>query len=440
MDYTGGISDTESELMEKTPPPHEPSFKNLEKYQRAYAESINNPHKYWDTQARELLHWYRPYDTVHSGSFAHGDNAWFLEGQLNASYNCIDRHAFLNPDRIAIIHEGDEPGNTRKISYSELLREVSRISYVLEDMGVRKGDAVAIYLPNVPEAIIAMLACARIGAVHSVVFMGFSAAALRDRILDADCKVVITSNEARRGGKSIPTKRTVEDALLHCPEVTGCLVLKHTASIDIPWCPSRDVWWHKEAVRWGAYFPPKSMSAEDPLFLLYTSGSTGKPKGLLHTTAGYLLGAAVTTKHVFNMHELDTIFCAGDVGWITGHTYLVYGPLLLGITTVVYEGSPSYPTPSRFWDIIEEHAVTHFYTAPTALRLLKRAGLNEVPPMKHLRVLGSIGEPIAPELWRWYHDTIGRQKAHVVDVWYRRTFPRKRSAYTDDTSLDIFSD
>ncbi|KAM3076789.1 acetyl-coenzyme A synthetase 2 [Clarireedia jacksonii] len=302
------------------------------------------------------------------------------------------------------------------MTFGQLLREVSQLSHVLKDLGVQKGDIVAIYLPNIAEALVAMLACARIGAVHSVVFMGFSAASLRDRILDARSKLIITTDEARRGGKTIPTKVIVDEALLQCPQVHSCLVLKHTNS-SIPWCSSRDFWWHEEARKWPAYYSPESMSAEDPLFILYTSGSTGKPKGLIHTTAGFLLGAMMTTQYVFDMQENDRHFCAGDVGWITGHTYLVYGPLLVGATTVIFEGTPAYPSFSRFWDIVDEHRVTHFYAAPTALRILKRAGDSHVTaPMKDLRVLGSIGEPIAPEVWKWYSEVVGRNRAAIVDV------------------------
>ena len=389
---------------------------NFQDYQDLYKKSIDKPDEFWADKARELLDWYRDFHTTHIGSFAGGDNAWFVEGQLNASYNCVDRHAMVEPEKVAIIYESDEPGKGRKITYQALLQDVCRLSYVLRDMGISRGDTVAIYLPNIPEALVAMLACSRIGALHSVVFMGFSASALKDRILDARARVVITSDEAQRGGKIIHTKIIVNEALLQCPGVSSCLVLKHTGS-DVPWSSARDVWWHEEVSRWPAYFPPEPMSAEAPLFLLYTSGSTGKPKGLMHTTAGYLLGAAVSTKLTFNMYRSDVFFCAGDVGWITGHTYLVYGPLLLGSTTIVYEGTPSYPSFSRFWDIVDQHDVTHFYAAPTALRLLKRAGPSYITaPMKALRVLGSIGEPIAPEVWNWYHSTVGRGRACVVDV------------------------
>jgi acetyl-CoA synthetase len=338
------------------------------------------------------------------------------EGELNASYNCIDRHAFKNPDRVAIIYEADEPSDGRTVTYGELLRQVSKVARVLKELGVRKGDTVAIYMPMVPEALIAILACTRIGAIHSVVFAGFSADSLRDRVLDAGSRVVITSDEGKRGGKLIGTKKIVDEALRQCPDVTNVLVFKRTGA-DIPMTPGRDLWWHEEVEKWPAYLAPEPMNAEDPLFLLYTSGSTGKPKGVMHTTGGYLVGAAATGKYVFDIHDGDRFFCGGDVGWITGHTYVVYAPLLLGVSTVVFEGTPAYPNFSRYWDIIERHAVTQFYVAPTALRLLKRAGDEHVRgDFKHLRVLGSVGEPIAAEVWKWYFEVVGKEESQVVDV------------------------
>ena len=286
-------------------------------------------------------------------------------------------------------------------------------------MGVQKGDSVALYLPMIPEALFAFLACTRIGAVHSVVFAGFSADSLRDRILDAKCRVVLTTDEGKRGGKVIGTKQIVDGALKQCPDVRHCLVYKRTGK-EVPMQPQRDLWWDQECDKWPAYYAPELMASEDPLFLLYTSGSTGKPKGLMHTTAGYLLGAAMTGRYVFDMHSSDVFFCAGDVGWITGHTYVVYSPLVLGSTTLVFESTPAYPNFSRYWDVIEKHKVTQFYVAPTALRLLKRAGDEHVKhSMSHLRVLGSVGEPIAAEVWKWYHEVIGKQSAHVVDTYWQ---------------------
>ena len=381
-----------------------------------YKESIENPDEFWGKMARDLLTWERDFQTVHSGTLAGGDNAWFTEGKLNASYNCVDRHAHKNPDKPAIIYEADEKGEGRTITYGELLREVSKLSWVLKQMGVKKGDTVALYLPMIPEAVVAFLACTRIGAVHSVVFAGFSADSLRDRIIDAQSKVVITTDEGKRGGKLIGTKKIVDEALKQCPDIKHCLVYQRTGA-DIPWTKDRDLWWHEEMEKWPAYYPPESMSSEDPLFLLYTSGSTGKPKGVMHTTAGYLLGAAATGKYVFDIHDSDKFFCGGDVGWITGHTYVVYAPLVLGVATVVFEGTPAYPDFSRYWDVCEKHEVTQFYVAPTALRLLKRAGDEHVKhQMKSLRVLGSVGEPIAAEVWKWYHEKVGKKEAHIVDV------------------------
>uniref|UniRef100_A0A8H7ND87 Acetyl-coenzyme A synthetase n=1 Tax=Bionectria ochroleuca TaxID=29856 RepID=A0A8H7ND87_BIOOC len=388
--------------------PSKPHISNLEEYRQLYKESITKPHQFWGRKARELLSWSRDFQTVHSGSFEHGDNAWFVEGQLNASYNCVDRHAHADPNRVAIIYEADDPADGRNVTYGELLREVSRTAWVLKQMGVRKGDTVAIYLPMIPEAIIAILACSRIGAIHSVIFAGFSSDSLRDRVTDAGSKVVITTDEGKRGGKLIGTKKIVDDALKQCPDVSHVLVYKRTGS-EIPWTEGRDYWWHEEPV-----------NSEDPLFLLYTSGSTGKPKGVLHSTGGYLLGCAMTGKYVFDIHPGDRYFCGGDVGWITGHSYVVYAPLLLGVTTVVFEGTPAYPNFSRYWDIIEKHKVTQFYVAPTALRLLKRAGDEHVKAqMKDLRVLGSVGEPIAAEIWKWYFEVVGHEEAHVVDTYWQ---------------------
>ncbi|KAK8923140.1 Acetyl-coenzyme A synthetase [Metarhizium anisopliae] len=392
---------------------------HIEEYQTLYKESITNPNKFWGERARELLSWYRDFETVSSGTLADGDVKWFPEGQLNASYNLVDRHAFKDPDRVAIIYEADEPQDGRNVTYSELLRQVSKCAWSLKQMGIRKGDTVAIYLPMIPEALVAILACVRIGAVHSVVFAGFSADSLRDRVLDARSRVVITTDEGKRGGKLIGTKKIVDDALKQCPDVTNVLVFKRTGA-DVPMQAGRDVWWHEELEKWPSYIAPEVMNSEDPLFLLYTSGSTGKPKGVLHTTAGYLLGAAMTGKYVFDIHDGDRYFCGGDVGWITGHTYVVYAPLLLGVSTVVFEGTPAYPNFSRYWDIIEKHKVTQFYVAPTALRLLKRAGDEHVKgDIKHLRVLGSVGEPIAAEVWKWYFEVVGREEAHVVDTYWQ---------------------
>ncbi|KAF4547088.1 Acetyl-coenzyme A synthetase [Elsinoe fawcettii] len=396
-----------------------PHIASVEEYQKLYKESIEQPDKFWGRMARETLSWERDFQTVHTGSLAGGDNAWFLEGRLNASYNCVDRHAIKNPDKPAIIYEADESGEGRTITYGELLREVSKLAYTLKQMGVKKGDTVALYMPMIPEALVAFLACTRIGAVHSVVFAGFSSDSLRDRIIDAQSKVVITTDEGKRGGKVIGTKKIVDEALKQCPGITNCLVYKRTGA-EIPWTKDRDLWWHEELEKYPSYIAPESMNSEDPLFLLYTSGSTGKPKGVMHTTAGYLLGAAMTGKYVFDIHDQDVFFCGGDVGWITGHTYVVYAPLLLGVATVVFEGTPAYPDFSRYWEVVNRHNVSQFYVAPTALRLLKRAGDHHVKhEMKNLRVLGSVGEPIAAEVWKWYHEIVGKQEAHIVDTYWQ---------------------
>lgn len=388
----------------------------LEEYKRLYKESIENPDKFWGERARELLHWDIPFETVKCGSFEHGDTAWFLEGRLNACYNAVDRHAFADPNRAAIIYEADEPSEGRTISYGELLREVCKLAFALKQMGVKKGDTVAIYMPMIPEALVAILATVRIGAVHSVVFAGFSSGSLRDRINDARSKVVLTTDEGKRGGKVISTKKIVDDALKECPQVHSVLVHKRT-SADIPMQEGRDYWWSEQLERYPGYCAPTLMDAEDPLFLLYTSGSTGKPKGIMHTTAGYLVGAAMTGKYTFDLHPGDIMGTAGDVGWITGHTYVVYAPLLLGVTTLVFEGTPAYPNFSRYWDIIDKHGITQFYVAPTALRLLKRAGDHHIThSTKKLRILGSVGEPIAADVWKWYHEKVGYSECHIVDV------------------------
>ncbi|PGH07389.1 acetyl-coenzyme A synthetase [Helicocarpus griseus UAMH5409] len=394
-------------------------LKDLDEYKKLHEESIRDPDTFWARLARDLLTFEQDFHTTRNGTFTDGNISWFLGGKLNASYNCVDRHAIKDPNKVAIIYEADEPSEGRTITYGELLKEVSRLAWVLKQSGVRKGDTVGIYLPMIPEALIAFLACIRIGAVHSVVFAGFSSDSLRDRVLDAQSKVVITTDEGKRGGKLIGTKKIVDEALKQCPEVRNCIVYKRTGA-DVPWTKGRDLWWHEEVERYPNYIAPETMDSEDPLFLLYTSGSTGKPKGLMHTTAGYLVGAAATGKYVFDIHDNDRFFCGGDVGWITGHTYVVYAPLLLGSATVVFESTPAYPNFSRYWDVIEKHQVTQFYVAPTALRLLKRAGNEHIHhQMKHLRILGSVGEPIAAEVWKWYFETVGKEDCHVIDTYWQ---------------------
>ncbi|KAK9462515.1 uncharacterized protein V1516DRAFT_619780 [Lipomyces oligophaga] len=399
--------------------PFSPHIKDLDEYKSMYKESIESPDTFWSKMADDLLTFSKPYDKVHFGGFEFGDPSWFLNGELNASYNCVDRWALQDPDRVAIIYEADEEKDSRKITYAELLREVSRVAMVLQSFGVTRGDTVAIYMPMIPEAIVALLAVTRLGAVHTVIFAGFSSGSLADRVTDANCKVVITTDEGRRGGKAVSTKRIVDDALKQCPDVSHCLVYRRTGA-EIPWTEGRDFWWHEEIVKFRPYFAPVNVPSEHPLFLLYTSGSTGKPKGVLHTTAGYLLGAAMTGKYVFDIHPGDVYFTAGDVGWITGHTYVLYAPLLLGVTTVVFEGTPAFPSFSRYWDIIEKYKATQFYVAPTALRLLKRAGDEYIHhDLSSVRTLGSVGEPIAPEIWTWYHEKIGNKEAHIVDTYWQ---------------------
>ncbi|KAI5293867.1 Acetyl-coenzyme A synthetase 2-like, mitochondrial [Ascosphaera acerosa] len=389
-------------------------------YRRLYEESIRSPDAFWARMARELLQFETDFHTTHVGGFEHGDNAWFLGGKLNASVNCVDRHALRTPDKVAILYEADEPGEGRAITYAELLREVSRLAWVLRSRGVRKGDVVTVYMPMIPEAVVALLACARIGAVHSVVFAGFSSGSLRDRVVGAQSKVVLTTDEGKRGGKVINTKRIVDDALVGTEDLLSTVLVYKRTGNEVPMKEGRDLWWQDETADFPGYFPPEPMDSEDPLFLLYTSGSTGKPKGMMHSTAGYLLGAAATGRYVFDIHPEDRFFCGGDVGWITGHTYVVYAPLVLGCTTVVFESTPAYPTYSRYWDVIDKYDVTQFYVAPTALRLLKRAGDQHIHhKMEHLRVLGSVGEPIAPEIWTWYHEVVGRKRAHIVDTYWQ---------------------
>lgn len=404
-----------------------PNLASFDEYKKLYKQSIDDPATFFGTAAKELLDWDRPFDYTRfpldpKDDFKNGDiPSWFINGQLNASYNAVDRWAMKNPEKPAIIYEADEVSDGRTISYGELLKQVSKLAATLTNLGVKKGDSVAVYLPMIPEAIVTLLAIVRIGALHSVVFAGFSSTSLRDRIIDADSRIVITADESKRGGKTIETKKIVDDALKECPNVRNVLVFKRTGNSHVPFLAGRDLWWHDELQKYGPYFPPVPVNSEDPLFLLYTSGSTGKPKGVQHNTAGYILGALMTAKYTFDLHEEDIIFTAGDVGWITGHTYVVYGPLLCGATTVVFEGTPAYPNYSRYWDIVDKYKVNQFYVAPTALRLLKRAGTKYVEnhDLSSLRVLGSVGEPIAAEVWHWYNDNIGRGNAHIVDTYWQ---------------------
>lgn len=406
-------------------PPNESAFKetyisSLEEYKNLYKESIENNTTFWEKQAKEILHWQHDFQYVSDNNLAEGMVAWFLGGKLNVCENCVDRHVKQNGEKVALIWEGDEPGMGKKITYRELQREVSRLANVLRHNGIRKGDRIAIYMPMIPEAVYSMLACARIGAVHSVVFAGFSAESLRDRVNDSNCKAVITADEGIRGKKIIPLKRMVDEAVLACPSVQKVFVAKRTGN-KIPFYPQRDIWLQEAMEKERPYCPIEHMDSEDTLFLLYTSGSTGKPKGVAHTTAGYLLYAAMTHKYVFNYNENDIFACVADIGWITGHTYVVYGPLANGGTTVIFESLPTYPDAGRYWDMVERLKITHFYTAPTAIRAIQREGDDFVKKYDRssLKVLGSVGEPINPEIWRWYYNVVGEGRCPIVDTWWQ---------------------
>ncbi|MGK4342199.1 acetate--CoA ligase [Ectopseudomonas oleovorans] len=389
-------------------------------YLRLYQQSVEQPEIFWAEQAKAFLSWFKPWDQVHASDLQLGHAEWFKGGQLNVAYNCIDRHLEKRGEQIAIIWEGDNPAESAHITYNKLHHNVSRLANVLKSCGVKKGDRVCIYMPMIPEAAYAMLACARIGAVHSVVFGGFSPDALRDRILDADCRAVITADEGVRGGKYIPLKANVDKALQSCPDVSTVVVVERTQG-DVAWVEGRDLWYHQALKEVSAVCPAEPMDAEDPLFILYTSGSTGKPKGVLHTTGGYLLGAAMTHKYVFDYHEGEIYWCTADVGWVTGHSYIVYGPLANAATTLMFEGVPNYPDASRFWQVIDKHQVNTFYTAPTALRALMREGEGPVKSTSRssLRLLGTVGEPINPEAWEWYFHVVGDMRCPIVDTWWQ---------------------
>lgn len=389
-------------------------------YLRLYRQSVEQPEIFWAEQANAFLDWFKPWDQVHASELEQGRAEWFKGGQLNVAYNCIDRHLEKRGEQIAIIWEGDNPAESAHITYNKLHHNVSRLANVLKRRGVKKGDRVCIYMPMIPEAAYAMLACARIGAVHSVVFGGFSPDALRDRILDADCRTVITADEGVRGGKYIALKSNVDKALQSCPDVSTVVVVERTQA-DVAWVEGRDIWYHQALKEVDADCPAEPMDAEDPLFILYTSGSTGKPKGVLHTTGGYLLGAAMTHKYVFDYHEGDIYWCTADVGWVTGHSYIVYGPLANAATTLMFEGVPNYPDASRFWQVIDKHQVNIFYTAPTALRALMREGAAPVKATSRssLRLLGTVGEPINPEAWEWYFQVVGDTRCPIVDTWWQ---------------------
>ena len=391
-----------------------------EEYEELYEESLNNPKQFWSKQAGSYLEWISPWETVYQSNFKKGEVSWFKGGKINATINCIDRHLKNRSDQTAIIWEGDDPSLSKEITYQQLHESVCRLSNVLKERGVKKGDRVCIYMPMIPEAAYAMLACARIGAIHSVVFGGFSPESLKDRILDSDCQTVITADEGLRGTKKIPLKQNVDQALQDCPNVHTVLIVKRTGA-EISWVKERDVSYEKMTNSVSPECLPEIMDAEDPLFILYTSGSTGKPKGVLHTTGGYLLQVTMSHKLIFDYHEEEIFWCTADVGWVTGHSYIVYGPLSNGATTLMFEGIPTYPSPSRFWEVVDKHKVNIFYTAPTALRALMAQGDQplESTTRESIRVLGTVGEPINPEAWEWYYRAVGKKRCPIVDTWWQ---------------------
>lgn len=390
------------------------------RYEELYRQSIENPDEFWAAQARSNLDWFKPFKQVCEASFEDGRFVWFREGTLNASYVCIDRHLQSNGSRTAIIWEGDDSSQSQAITYNELHNHVCKLANALRERNVGRGDRVCIYLPMIPEAAYAMLACARIGAIHSVVFGGFSANSLRDRILDSDCRAVITADEGIRGGRRVSLKANANQALSDCPNVHTVITVQRTGS-DVEMHTPRDVWYHDLVDRQATDCEPEHMDSEDPLFILYTSGSTGKPKGVQHGTAGYMLHAMLTHKYIFDYHEDDVYWCTADVGWITGHSYIVYGPLANCATTLMFEGVPTFPDSSRFWQVVDKYAVSIFYTAPTAIRQLMADGDGYVTctSRKSLRLLGTVGEPINPEVWEWYHGVVGDRRCPVVDTWWQ---------------------
>lgn len=389
-------------------------------YKKMYAESVKNPEAFWAKQAASRLHWFKKWTKVLDWDYKKGKIKWFTGGKINVSYNCLDRHLEKRGGKHALLFEGDEPGDARSITYRGLHQEVCKFANVLKKYGVKKGDRVAIYMPMVVEAAVAMLACSRIGAVHSVIFGGFSAQAVKDRVLDSQCKILVTCNEGLRGAKVIPLKDTVDVALEGVACIEKVIVFHHTKTI-VNMKEGRDIWWHQAMARASEVCEAEPLDAEDPLFILYTSGSTGKPKGVVHTQAGYLLYAGMTQEYVFDVHENDVHFCTADIGWVTGHSYVVYGPLSIGTTSLMFESVPNYPNPGRFWDVVDRHKVTLFYTAPTAIRAIAKEGDDWVKKYKlsTLRVLGTVGEPINKDAWEWYYNVVGKKKCAIVDTWWQ---------------------
>lgn len=397
-------------------------IKKIEEYKELYQKSIDDPAKFWGELA-EQLDWYKKWDRVLEYDFNQPDIKWFKGGKLNASYNCLDRHLnHWRSNKVALIWQGEPLEENRIFTYQQLHYHVCKFANVLKKFGVRKGDRVSLYLPMIPELPIAMMACARVGAIHSVVFGGFSPEALRDRINDFGSKILITADGYYRSGRIVPNKVNADEALKDCPEVEKVIVVKRLG-IDVPFTKERDVWWHEEMRREDIklYCEPEMMDAEDILFILYTSGSTGKPKGVIHTTGGYLLFVYQTLKWVFDLKDEDVFFCTADIGWVTGHSYVVYGPLALGATSLMFEGVPTYPHPDRFWEIVERYRVSVFYTAPTAIRALMKEGEEWVKRrgISSLRILGSVGEPINPEAWRWYYTHVGQERCPIMDTWWQ---------------------
>ena len=397
------------------------AFADNEKYLSMYQQSVDDPDGFWREQGKRI-DWSKPYTKVKNTTYGPGDVAikWYEDGTLNAAHNCLDRHLDTRGDQTAIIWEGDDPADSKTFTYKELHREVCRFANGLKALGAKKGDRVTIYLPMIPEIAVAVLACARIGAIHSVVFGGFSPDALAGRIQDCDSNLIITSDEGMRGGKAIPLKANTDAAIAQCPSIQHCVVVNRTGG-DINFAPGRDVWYHDLMADQSADCPAVEMGAEDPLFILYTSGSTGKPKGVLHTTGGYMVYASMTHQYVFDYHDGDIYWCTADVGWVTGHSYILYGPLSNGATTVMFEGVPNYPDASRHWQVCDKHQINIYYTAPTAIRALMREGDGPVKKTSRasIRLLGSVGEPINPEAWLWYHNVVGEGRCPIVDTWWQ---------------------